>query len=440
MGSKRVAISEVQIGMYVTGFDRSWFRTPFLRHRFLITSSQQIDKLRSSGIREVTIDPEKSAIPVAADQPATEPSTCEAASSLASAPPLQPAAQGTKPPRQPAHKSLDVLNREFALAKEARERLAQTVHRLFERFESEGIVLGEDVVEAAKEITIVTNTLTNPAVFMAMSQGRGCDRAMSNHALVSCTLSLLLGQAAKLDLLQLHNLAMGALLHDVGLLLLPRHLTDGLRNTSRPLSAQDQALYESHPRRGAVYLEQEGNFPLDVRRIVAEHHATGDGKGFPRETNPAWTEPTSRILMIADRYDELLSGFGGATPLQPHQALQRLYRDTHDRMLDADLTSLFIKRVGVFPIHSVVELNTGERAVVTDINPDALHLPVVHITHEASGLALIAPARIDLARQALDKTARSISRVVDSATPPACAGSVADLSASGAAGYSSASS
>jgi putative nucleotidyltransferase with HDIG domain len=265
---------------------------------------------------------------------------------------------------------------------------------------------------------------------MAMSQTRGCDQAMSNHALVSCTLSLLLGQAVKLDLLQLHNLAMGALLHDVGLLLLPRHLTDGLRNTSHPLSAHDQALYESHPRRGAVYLEQEGNFPLEVRRIVAEHHATGDGKGFPRETNPAWTETTSRILMIADRYDELLSGFGGATPLQPHQALQRLYRDAHDQMLDADLTSLFIKRVGVFPIHSVVELNTGERAVVTDINPDALHLPVVHITHEASGRALIAPARIDLARQAVEDTARSISRVVDSANPLTSADTIASCSTS----------
>jgi HD-GYP domain-containing protein (c-di-GMP phosphodiesterase class II) len=225
---------------------------------------------------------------------------------------------------------------------------------------------------------------------------------------------------------------MGALLHDIGLLLLPRHLTDGLRNTSHPLSAHDQALYESHPRRGAVYLEQEGNFPLEVRRIVAEHHATEDGKGFPRETNPAWTEVTSRILMIADRYDELLSGFGGATPLQPHQALQRLYRDAHDQMLDADLTSLFIKRVGVFPIHSVVELNTGERAVVTDINSDALHLPVVHITHEASGRALIAPTRIDLARQTVEQTARSISRVVDSASQLTHIGSVTDLSASDA--------
>lgn len=432
MSSKRVAISEVRVGMYVSGFDRSWFRTPFLRHHFLITSPQQIDKLRSSGIREVTIDPDRSVPPVREHLSSNGPPLSETTSPLASATASQQPVQETRPPRHPTHKSLDMLNQEFALAKEARERLAKTVHRLFERYESEGITPAEEAMEAAKEITIVTNTLTNPAVFMAMSQARGCDHALSNHALVSCTLSLLLGQAAKLDLLQLHNLAIGALLHDIGLLRLPRHVTDGLRNTSRPLSPHDQDLYESHPRLGAVYLEQEGNFPLEVRRIVAEHHATGDGKGFPRETNPAWTEATSRILMIADRYDELLSGFGGATPLQPHQALQRLYRDAHDRMLDADLASLFIKRVGVFPIHSAVELNTGERAVVTDINPDALHLPVVHITHEASGLALIAPARIDLARQALAETARSISRVVDSASQLTHIGSVTDLSISSA--------
>jgi hypothetical protein len=133
-------------------------------------------------------------IPVSAHQPAAEPLRPDGVSFVASATALGPAAQGTTPPRQQAHKSLDVLNQEFALAKEARERLAHTVHRLFERFESEGIVLGEDVVEAAKEITIVTNTLTNPAVFMAMSQARGCDHALSNYALVSCTLSLLLAR------------------------------------------------------------------------------------------------------------------------------------------------------------------------------------------------------------------------------------------------------
>ena len=161
--------------MYVRGFDRSWFRTPFLRHRFLIASQQQIDKLRSAGICEVTIDLEKSVVHVAADQPASEPPTPDAASSLASATALQQAAHATTSSRKPAHKSLDTLIQEFTLRRETRERLARTVHRLFERIESEGIVPGEDFVEAAKEITIVTNTLANSALFMALSHARGCD-------------------------------------------------------------------------------------------------------------------------------------------------------------------------------------------------------------------------------------------------------------------------
>ena len=54
---KRVAIGDVRPGMYIVGLDRSWLHTPFLFHRKLIQSSEEIDQLKKHGIREVVIDP-----------------------------------------------------------------------------------------------------------------------------------------------------------------------------------------------------------------------------------------------------------------------------------------------------------------------------------------------------------------------------------------------
>ncbi len=395
---KQVSLEELQIGMFVTGLDRSWFRSPFLRHRFLITSQEEIEALRRAGIGRVTIDPFRGA-----DLPAQT--------------------SGAVPPRQEAtvwiverssSQAVQTLEQELAVAKQARDQMTRTVSRVFDHMKSSGTIHPSDVADALKEITIVTRSLTDAAVFMVMSQGRHTDPALSTHALVTCTLSLILGQGADLSMAQLQDLAAGALLHDIGLIGLPPSLLSRLNNTSVILARKDRAVYEEHPRLAAIRLEQRQGFHQAVREIVAEHHALLNGKGFPSETNPATIGRLSRIVMIADRYDDLLTGFGGATPLQPHDAIQRLFLESKEHALDPELTAVFIKRVGVFPVYSTVELSTGERAIVTELNPESLHLPVVHLTHTAGGHTLPSPTRVDLSKQDKGQPVRSVSRVIDS--------------------------
>ena len=56
MAFKRIFVDSLKIGMYVTRLDCPWYQSPFLKHRFLIRSQSQLDKLKRSGIQEVTID------------------------------------------------------------------------------------------------------------------------------------------------------------------------------------------------------------------------------------------------------------------------------------------------------------------------------------------------------------------------------------------------
>jgi HD-GYP domain-containing protein (c-di-GMP phosphodiesterase class II) len=207
--------------------------------------------------------------------------------------------------------------------------------------------------------------------------------------------------------MKLQELATGALLHDIGLLQLPRHLL----HISTPLSGENLATFHHHPRLGAIAIEAQRDFSQIVRQVVADHHVSPDGQGYPSETSAGSTAEASRIVMIADRYDELLTGFGGLRPLPSHAAIQHLFPEGEFGRLDLSLVSLFIKLVGIYPVYSAVELNTKERGMITMINPATLHQPIVALTYDKRGSPYGTPVTIDLSIQD-QPPLRSIERIL----------------------------
>jgi HD-GYP domain-containing protein (c-di-GMP phosphodiesterase class II) len=236
--------------------------------------------------------------------------------------------------------------------------------------------------------------------------------------LTACTLSLVLGQTFQLNPVELQELATAALLHDVGLLQIPASLVTRSRTTSHRLSQNERDQFQTHPRLGVLTLERHGGFESAVLQLIGDHHAYLDGSGYPMESRGAFTSDRTRILMIADKYDEMIVGFGGASPLVPHQALQRLYQEAQQGILDQAILSQFIRVVGIYPVHSQVQLNTKERAVVTDLNPAKLHQPVVAITHEPSGAGYPTPLVVDLANQDRHAPERAIETIIQASPDP----------------------
>ncbi|MEK7800145.1 MAG: hypothetical protein AAB314_00465, partial [Nitrospirota bacterium] len=107
------------------------------------------------------------------------------------------------------------------------------------------------------------------------------------------------------------------------------------------------------------------------------------------------------------------TGFGGTAPLTPHHTFQRLYQEARQGTLDQRIVSLFIARIGIYPIHSHVRLNTQEVAVVTQLHQEKLHQPIITITHQPGGTEYPAPFVIDLAHQDGDPQVRAIETIVD---------------------------
>lgn len=405
MATKTISIDQLRLGMYVAKIDLSWFQSPFLRRSLLIEQATQIEKLRRAGAKQIVIDLSRGddvETFIDLDQPVSSQAITLTPQTL---------------PSKPVPKPLTQLNEEYAQALVARKQLERSVHSVFSSISEQGSVDPQLAAEAVQEVTIVTRTLPNSAIFMALSQQRAGDSSLSQHALSTCTLALVVGQSFGYNPLELQELAMAALLHDIGLLQIPAPIIQRSANTSHPPSRQDRQLLQSHPQLGILALERQGGFETRVLQMIGEHHIRLDDSGYPQGTKGEFTSERSRILMIADYYDELITGFGGASPLAPHQALQRIFRESQDGAFDQVILSRFIKLIGIYPVHSRVQLNTSEKAVVTELNPSALHRPVVTITHTPNGNEAPTPFVVDLSDQVNVTPERAIDKVLDSQEP-----------------------
>ncbi|MCE3222223.1 MAG: putative Metal dependent phosphohydrolase [Nitrospira sp.] len=400
MAYRSITIDALRVGMHVAKLDVTWFRSPFLRHSFLIRTDEQIEKLRRAGVKQLAIDPARGIdLPTTAHPASAKPTLI-----------LQPGSPG--PAGAPPVRSLAWMTQELQDARAARQQLERSVHSTFSQIAQTGIVDPEKARHIIHEIDAVAKTLTTHALFIAFSQGRDGNDSLSEHALATCSFSMILAHAAAYDLFALQDLATGALLHDIGLLQVPPTILKRVHDTSTTLSAHDRRIHESHARSGAILLERQGGFSPAIEQIVAEHHAYLNGSGFPAETRGAFTSDMTRIVMVTDRYDELLTGFGGASPLTPHQSLQRLYQEGQEGKYENRLVSLFVKVLGIYPVYSYVALTTGERAVVSVINSRKLHQPIITITHDPTGTPYIVPLVIDLANQDEQAPVREISSVI----------------------------
>jgi HD-GYP domain-containing protein (c-di-GMP phosphodiesterase class II) len=201
---------------------------------------------------------------------------------------------------------------------------------------------------------------------------------------------------------------MGALLHDVGQVHLPRNL---IRKPGL-YTAQEQRLMQAHPYLGARLLSQTPRMPEEACRIVAEHHERWDGSGYPQGLHRAALSPLSQMVAIADVYETMLGTRTGRPSLLPTQAIKELYQQGRAQQLDLGLVEKMVRCLGIYPVGSLIELNTGERGVVIAVNPGKALQPVVHILWDQAHQRYATPVTVDLAAPDLDAPLRTICEVL----------------------------
>lgn len=374
---RSMLLQQLQPGLYIVKLDISWWRSPFWRSRFMVNDHYDIELLRLSGVQRVEVDLSRSTTvvpePVAtAVVPVVKPSVEVIYEVLPEPEVFRPT-------------PLSQRAQEYACAVEARALLEASVASTFARFHQDGTLQHADIHHTVQEAIITVRSLAAGALFMAMSQRKADTELLQHHALSTCALSIVFGQSLGLNAIELERLATAALLHDIGLFQLP---TSAWRTADCDETTASRARYQTHPAVAAKILKRHPFFDDELLAIISTHHHPYGWSGS--------SSIVSRALGIIDRYDEYLMGLGGLPLSTSHQALQRIYQEGRQDLLDPTLSTQLIRMIGLYPVHSTVQLTTHEIGTVTDLNPDMLHEPVITVTHDAHGRPYHQPKIITL--------------------------------------------
>lgn len=219
---------------------------------------------------------------------------------------------------------------------------------------------------------ILSRMMDDPAAIMGLATMRGAGERTLFHSLNVMIYTLVLGNKLGLPEEGLSALGTAALLHDVG---------------KAAFDAGDimqiEAMHRMHPKIGADILQRAALDDPAPMLVAYEHHMHVDGGGFPERPADYIAHPYSRMIAIADRYENLTNEAPGREALTPDRALVQLLRETGS-VLDPFFARLFASAMGVFPVGCMVRLSDHSVAVVSAPGEDPL-APVVRLAYDSHG-------------------------------------------------------
>ena len=388
---KRIAIQDLRPGMYITGMDQSWFQTPFLRHKWLVKRDDEIILLRSYGIQNVFIDTAKGT-DVTNDAHVEEITQTPSASH--------------DPPSLP-QLHFGPIPEEIESARLLRAEAISTLDIFFRQLKNASPQQLADVQSVVG--TLLDGLLEYQAAMVSLIQMRRFDAKLATHSVDTSVLAMAIGQDYGCDPQHLKLLGLAAMVHDIGQLRLPLNL---LRKV-QPYSPQDHKLIQAHCDMGEAMLKQFSDFPRESKQMILHHHERLDGSGYPTGLQGHDLSDLTQILSIADTYDAQISGRCSQPPVPPSQALSELYRAAVAGQYATKLVQRLIHLLGVYPIGSLVRLNTGEQAVVIWVHSHSRLSPTIKLLKNSSGKPVEEQEIIDLSSQTTRETSRSIQESID---------------------------
>jgi HD-GYP domain-containing protein (c-di-GMP phosphodiesterase class II) len=367
MERKQIAVQELQFGMYVAELDRPWTETPFMFQGFHLRTEQQLAALKKL-CKHVFVDPERHEAP---EGP-------------------RPVAAQFKIRGTTKYPEARPVEAEFRQASAAYEQSANAIGELLKPLSRPGGVLdGKEIRESVTRLT--DSVVRNPDALLLVTRLREKSEQAHARALQVSIYMIVFGRFLELQREELELLGLLGLLQDVG----KTRLAPALLEKSGPLTREEAELAKRHVEYSAQILKETPGVPPRLPELVLLHHERQDGSGYPRGLKGDQIGLYGSMAAIADTFDALTGARPQAEPLSPSSALSYLYKE-RGTGFHADLVEQFIQCVGVFPVGSVVELNSGELGIVIAQNLVRRLKPRVMVVLDANGLALRPHKILDL--------------------------------------------
>ncbi len=384
----KVFSTDLKIGMFATSLDRPWIDTPFMFQGFLIESAEDIELLQKH-CEFIHVDWSRSTV----QQPAAGLSWKDISTS-------EPAASIERPDFIPDDIELSIyldagpVEEEVAPAVKAHDHANEVLSNLLLDIKANKHFAIEEAEEVAQEV--VGSMVRNPDAMMWVTRLRNQDELLYGHGLQVSVYLIALGRHLGLPKEYLERLCTVGLLLDIGKIRLPKEL---LLKNGRLTPVEFEAV-KSHVALALDILKETPDLHADILQGIAQHHERENGSGYPAGLCKGEISLFGRMAAIVDSFTALTNPRSYADAMPAYEALQCLSNFNTD-LYQASMLEQFIQAIGVFPVGSMVELSSGEVAVIISHSKVRRLKPRVLIISDASKRSSLQPATLDLLYQPL---------------------------------------
>ena len=242
----------------------------------------------------------------------------------------------------------------------------------------------------------------NSSALIGLARLKHKDEYTYMHSVAVCALMISLSRQLGLDEDTARAAGLAGLLHDVGKMAMP----EAVLNKPGHLTDAEFAVMRSHPERGHAMLFSAGSIPASALDVCLHHHEKYDGSGYPHRLQGEDTSLFARMAAVCDVYDAITSNRPYKQAWNPAESLARMAQWSGH--FDTQVFHAFIRSVGIYPLGSLVRLESGRLGVVIDQHPEKLTEPLVRVFFSAKTKTPIQQLDLDLSRRGV--TDRIIGR------------------------------
>lgn len=345
-----VKVEHLRPGMFVAELDRPWLDTPFALQGFMVRDEEDIDYI-AKYVNTVFVDieyhgrfnflPKNSYAPTLRHSRLTQNVVDTAAT------------------RKPQLKR--ILKSDFSQAQIDYTSATESLNKVFDSIRNGSKIKVSSVREAVSPL--IRSVLSRKEAVAALARIKKSDDGYRyNHGISMAVWSAVLGRHMALPNDELEQLVVSCAICDIGMTLMPSEMING----TGPLSDDQREELLVHPHLSRELLEED-DVNIEILSVIENHHERYDGSGYPRGLSGAQIPLLARIAGIVDSYDAMITPRPYAPARSSYEATQELL-DCADELYQKELVEQFVQSIGMFPTGSLVELNSGEVAIVVRQN------------------------------------------------------------------------
>ena len=373
MIKREVSVEHLRRGMYVVELDCPWLGTPFDFQGFPVTSDEQIELLKRH-CKTVAVDPER-------EQWRPEPPADQDGALLGSV----------------VYEEVTPVESEVVVAREIFKSGEEAIKESFESFRRTGDI---DVPRMTAAVSSMTESIQrNPDAMMLLSSLRAKGSHEFGRSLDTSILMVTFGRFLQYPKDRLETLGLAGMLLDVGKTKVP----DEVLKKPDMLTPDEYELAKAHVQHSLELIRRTEGLPRGLEEIVRLHHERQDGTGYPHGLSGPDISIDGALAAIVDSFSALTSSRCYAPQTAPSDALSLLHK-MRGTLYHEALVEQFIQCIGIYPVGSVVELNTGEVGIVIAQNLVRRLQPRVMVILDSKKTQLATQTILDLVREPRDAT------------------------------------